>query len=383
LILVFTYFVDLENCVNKATELIRRGYKKRRIVEVMEDIGCNPLESYEIANCRIKIKDKFSKKNLYFDTYGLRYSTPEIIGRYRANRIRGYRIADVSCGVGMQAIFYSFTNEKILCVDIDARRIEYARKNAQVYDRNNIQFVVGDCFSEHIYNMAKEYDIIFSDPARKEKERERRLENLMPSPLKIIEKYGNRDYIFDLPPQITQDKIPSGWEKEYISLNGKIKRLTAYTGTLYEVDRRAVSLPTGAMLKSDLQDEFTKKMEFSNYIYIVDESVYYARLLGELERKHPSLWYVVTGKRRTLATSINLIRSPFLRPFKILFFSDDFNEIISFLKREGYGKITLRLNVSPERYWKIRKKIEEKLNGQKKASLFKIDDNYLVGEDVT
>jgi len=375
--------VDLENCVNKATELIRRGYKKRRIVEVMEDIGCNPLESYEIANCRIKIKDKFSKKNLYFDTYGLRYSTPEIIGRYRANRIRGYRIADVSCGVGMQAIFYSFTNEKILCVDIDARRIEYARKNAQVYGRNNIQFVVGDSFSEHIYNMAKEYDIIFSDPARKEKERERRLENLMPSPLKIIEKYGNRDYIFDLPPQITQDKIPSGWEKEYISLNGKIKRLTAYTGTLYEVDRRAVSLPTGAMLKSDSQEEFTKKMEFSNYIYIVDESVYYARLLGELERKYPSLWYVVTGKRRTLASSTNLIRSPFLRPFKILFFSDDFNEIIFFLKREGYGKITLRLNVSPERYWKIRKKIEEKLNGQKKASLFKIDDNYLVGEDVT
>jgi len=375
--------VDLENCVNKATELIRRGYKKRRIVEVMEDIGCNPLESYEIANCRIKIKDKFSKKNLYFDTYGLRYSTPEIIGRYRANRIRGYRIADVSCGVGMQAIFYSFTNEKILCVDIDARRIEYARKNAQVYGRNNIQFVVGDSFSEHIYNMAKEYDIIFSDPARKEKERERRLENLMPSPLKIIEKYGNRDYIFDLPPQITQDKIPSGWEKEYISLNGKIKRLTAYTGTLYEVDRRAVSLPTGAMLKSDSQEEFTKKMEFSNYIYIVDESVYYARLLGELERKYPSLWYVVTGKRRTLASSTNLISSPFLRPFKILFFSDDFNEIISFLKREGYGKITLRLNVSPERYWKIRKKIEEKLNGQKKASLFKIDDNYLVGEDVT
>ena len=383
MILVFTYFVDLENCVNKATELIRRGYKKRRIVEVMEDIGCNPLESYEIANCRIKIKDKFSKKNLYFDTYGLRYSTPEIIGRYRANRIRGYRIADVSCGVGMQAIFYSFTNEKILCVDIDARRIEYARKNAQVYGRNNIQFVVGDSFSEHIYNMAKEYDIIFSDPARKEKERERRLENLMPSPLKIIEKYGNRDYIFDLPPQITQDKIPSGWEKEYISLNGKIKRLTAYTGTLYEVDRRAVSLPTGAMLKSDSQEEFTKKMKFSNYIYIVDESVYYARLLGELERKYPSLWYVVTGKRRTLASSTNLIRSPFLRPFKILFFSDDFNEIIFFLKREGYGKITLRLNVSPERYWKIRKKIEEKLNGQKKASLFKIDDNYLVGEDVT
>ena len=381
--IVIYHSVEYERCIKKALGLIRRGYAKNRIFEIIKNMGCNPEEIYEIAKCRINIKDKFSRKNLYFDTYGLRYSTPEVIGIYRANRIRGYRIADISCGVGMQAIFYSFTNEKVLCVDIDKRRINYARKNAQVYGRNNMEFLVGDCFSDTIYNKAKKYDIIFSDPARSEEEKERRLEDLMPPPLKIIEKYGDRDYIFDLPPQISQDKIPSNWEKEYISLNGKIKRLTAYTGRLYEVDRRAVSLPTGAVLKSNLPDEFTKKIEFSDYIYIVDESVYYAQLLGELERMYPSLWYITTGKRRTLATSSNLIKSPFLKPFRVLFFSDKIDEIMAFLRMEGYGKITLRLSVSPDKYWKIRKNIEERLKGEKKASLFKIKDTYVVGEYVT
>ena len=137
------------------------------------------------------------------------------------------------------------------------------------------------------------------------------------------------------------------------------------------------------MLKSNLLDEFTKKIEFSDYIYIVDESVYYAQLLGELERMYPSLWYITTRKRRTLATSSNLIKSPFLKPFRVLFFSDKIDEIMAFLRMEGYGKITLRLSISPDKYWKIRKNIEERLKGEKKASLFKIKDTYVVGEYVT
>jgi len=375
--------VDIEKCVEKALWLIRNGYRKMRVISTLEKIGCEGNESYELARCRIRAKGKFSQDRLYFDTYGLRYSTPEIIGRYRAKRIRGYSIADISCGVGMQAIFFSFTNEKILCVDINPKRVEYAKRNAKVYGVRNIEFFVGDCFSNGVYSKASKYDIIFSDPARDEAERERRLENLTPSPLKVIEKYGERDYIFDLPPQISQEKIPRDWEKEYISLKGKIKRLTAYTGTLYRRDRRAVALPQGAVLESDIPDEFILISEFSDYIYIVDESVYYARLLGELKRRYPSLGYITAGKRRTLATSSNLIDSPFLKPFKVLFFSEELDKIIDFLRREGYGKVTLRLSVPPKRYWEIRKEIEKRLSGNEKVSLFKIGNSYVIGKDVT
>ncbi len=370
--------MELERCVEKAERLIRRGYRKEKILILLEKNKCDGEESYEIARCRIKIRDKFSKKNLYFDTYGLRYSTPEIVGRYRAKRIRGYTIADISCGVGMQAIFLAETNKEVLCVDIEPRRIKYARENAKIYGIRNMIFATGDCFSNEIYNMARRYDVIYSDPARSESERERSLHTLMPSPLKIMEKYGNKNYVFDLPPQISQEKIPSGWEKEYISLNGKIRRLTAYVGDLQEHDRRAVALPSGEEIYADEHKWFTKKIEFSNYIYIVDESIYYANLLDVLEKKY-GIWYIQTGKRRTLASSSLPVKSGFLRAFKIIYFTDSLDEIIHFLRKEGYGKITLRFNVKPEKYWKIRNELERKLNGNAKASLFKVGKDYLVG----
>jgi len=374
--------VNIEKEIDRAISLIRRGYTKERIIKKISS-NFDAEEIYEIARCRIKIKDKFSKKNLYFDTYGLRYSTPEIIGRYRAERVKGYRIADISCGVGMQAIFFAQTNKEILCVDIDKRRIEYAKRNAKAYGVKNMQFLVGDCCSDEIYNIAKGYDIIFSDPARKEAEKERDLKNLLPSPLKIMEKYGERDYIFDLPPQISQNKIPENWEKEYISLNSAIRRLTAYVGDLHTVDRRAVALPLGAVLESNDENLFTLKREFSNYVYIVDEAPYYAHLLGELERKYPGLWYISTGKRRTLASSNNLISSPFLRAFKVLYYSENLEYIIKFLRQENYGKVTLRLSLNPKEYWKVRKRIEGELSGDDKVSLFHINGFYVVAKDVT
>ena len=375
-------FVDMEREIERVIALIRRGYPKERIIKKISK-NFDAEEVYEVAKCRIKIKDKFSKKELYFDTYGLRYSTPEVIGKYRAERVRDYTIADISCGVGMQAIFFAHTNRKVLCVDINKRRIEYAKRNAKTYGIKNMQFICGDCCSNEIYNITKSYDIIFSDPARREEEKERDLRNLLPSPLKIIEKYGKRDYIFDLPPQISQDKIPNGWEKEYISLNGSIRRLTAYLGSLYRVDRRAVALPSGETLESNDDDIFTLESEFSNYIYIVDEAPYYAHLLGELEKRYKGLWYVSTGKRRTLASSDNLIKSPFLKPFIVLDYSENLEDIIKFLRKENFGKVTLRMKLNPKEYWKIRGKIERDLSGKDKASLFHVNGVYVIGKDVT
>ncbi len=372
--------LSVEKVINEAVALIRRGYNEKVVKERISSMGFDADEVYELAKCRIRMKDKFSVKNLYFDSYGLRYSTPEIIGVYRAGRIRDMRIADISCGVGMQAIFFARTNQEVLCLDIDKRRINYAIKNAEAYGVKNIRFEVGDCFSEFIHSLAKDYDIIYSDPARSEFEKERSLKNLMPSPLKIIEKYGERNYVFDLPPQISQDKIPSGWEKEYISLYGKIRRLTAYVGELYEHDRKAVSLPAGEAIYTDEHYSFTKKLEFSDYIYIVDESIYYADLMGALEKKYP-IWFIQTGKRRTFASSRTLLRSAFLRAFKVLYFSDDMEEILRFLRDENFGKVTLRFNVDPAKYWNIRKRFERNLTGSEKVSLFKIGTMYVVGTE--
>ncbi|NPA75830.1 MAG: class I SAM-dependent methyltransferase [Euryarchaeota archaeon] len=360
--------------------MIKRGYSRDKILKKVNE------EIYEIAKCRIKMKNKFSVHHLYFDNYGLRYSTPEIIGRFRAEKIKNFRIADLSCGVGLQAIFFSFTNKEVLGIDISKKRVEYAKRNAAAYNAKNIKFIHGNCFSEKIYRIAKEYDILFSDPARAESEEERKLETLIPSPLKIIRKYGkDKNYIFDLPPQISIDKIPISWGKEYISINGRITRFTAYVGDIKTHNRIAVTLPKKGVFWSDelrYKDTIiTDKSMLSDYIYLVDESLYYARLLNPFQKKY-EITYLHIGKRRTLATG-NWIDSPFLSPYRVLCIANSMEELIKCFRKESIGKVTLRFDLPPEGYWTIRKRIESTLKGNKKGSVFRVDDKWIATENVT
>ncbi len=377
--------MNVEKYIQKCEAMIRRGESKEKI---KKKIGLKNIdEIYEIARCRIKAKGKFSVKELYFDEYGLRYSTPEIIGRYRANRIKNMKIADISCGVGLQAIFYSFTNVEVLGVDINGRRIKYARENAKRYGAKNIKFIAGNCFSDEIFKIVRNYDVLFSDPARDETEEERKLSTLHPSPLKIMEKYGERDYVFDLPPQLSLNKIPKEWEKEFISLNGKILRFTTYVGDLKRHDRIAVALPSGVEFWSDLPlNECKENIEIksgllSDYIYLVDESLYYAQLLGEFGEKY-EIKYLQVGKRRTLATG-NHVKNDFLKAFRVICHGTSLENVIECMRKEEIGKTTLRFSLPPHEYWKMRKKIEERLKGDKKGSIFKIGGMWVGTENET
>ncbi len=384
-----TLLVNIEKCIEHALEMIRRGYRKGRIIATLEEKGCDAEESYEVARCRINAKGKFSVEGLFFDRYGLRYSTPEIIGRYRAKRIRGRSIADLSCGVGLQAIFYSFTNREVLGIDISERRIRYAELNARAYGAKNIRFIVGDCLSDEIVRIAGDYEILFSDPARKESEEERKLETLLPPPPKIIERYGtDKNYVFDLPPQISLDKIPGNWEKEFISVEGRITRFTVYVGDIKVHDRVAVSLPSGASFWSDapLGRGYYNNIEIKSdvlrdFIYVIDESLYYAHLLREFAEAR-GVTYIQVGRRRTLGTG-DLLRDPFLRPFRVLCTSPSLDDVTKCLRDNGIGKVTLRFRVPPGDYWKIRGEIEKNLRGEKKGSIFRLGDMWVGTENVT
>ncbi len=371
-----------ETEVQKCESFIKRGYPKEVILRRIK--YSNPEEIYEIAKCRIKMRDKFSIHNLFFDEYGLRYSTPEIVAKYRADKIKNTTIADVSCGVGIQAIFFSFTNREVLGVDIDERRLRYARKNARAYGARRIRFLQGNAFSERILKIASRYEIIFSDPSRDESEIERILDTLHPSPLKIMEKYGWKKFVFDLPPQISKRRIPAGWKLEYISINGKINRLTAYVNFSTSFQIRAVSLPGGNTLERDdnYTDFFILSNKLRNYVYLVDESIYYASLLGALQEE-TNVEYLQVGRRRTLATSDEEIKSKFLRGYKVLCTATNLEKLISCLNRSNVGKTTLMFSLNPREYWKIRKRIEEKLYGEEKVAIFRINNRYVVTQNVT
>ncbi|CAD5244343.1 methyltransferase domain-containing protein [Thermococcus camini] len=375
-----------EEKVREAVELIKRGYDERKL---RARLGSDWEVIAEIARARIKAKDKFSRDDLWMDLEGLRYSTHEIVARYRSERLEkaGVRsITDVSCGIGIQLIFYAMKVERAYGIDIDPAKVEFARRNAEKYGVSNIEFINADSLAPETVGRI-DAEVVFSDPARPPEMPERRLEDLLPSPLRIYETYKSRAdaFIFDLPPQIRRERIPWKGEFEYIDLFGALNRLTFYTEPLAGVERSAVVLPAGARLESnpDLENILEWTDEPGEYLYEVPQAVDYADLLNELFHVlNGEVKMLLREKRRVLATGDAPLKSPYLKRTYAVVGVVPFHpvRINDFLRKEGFGRATLKLSVPQEEYWRVRKRIEANLSGDRRAFVFRVGGKAVVAE---
>ncbi|AEK72108.1 hypothetical protein GQS_01025 [Thermococcus sp. 4557] len=375
-----------EEKVREAVELIRKGYDERKL---RARLGSDWEIIAELARARIKAKDKFSRDDLWMDLEGLRYSTHEMVARYRSERLEkaGVRsIADVSCGIGIQLIFYAMKVERAYGIDIDPAKVEFARRNAEKYGVSNIEFINADSLAPETVGRI-DAEVVFSDPARPPEMPERRLEDLLPSPLRIYEAYKSRAdaFIFDLPPQIRRERIPWKGEFEYIDLFGALNRLTFYTEPLASAERSAVVLPAGARLESnpDLENILEWTDEPGEYLYEVPQAVDYADLLNELLHVlNGEAKMLLREKRRVLATGDAPLKSPYLKRTYAVVGVLPFHpvRINDFLRREGFGRATLKLSIPQEEYWRVRKRIEANLSGDRRAFVFRVGGKAVVAE---
>ncbi|RLG38966.1 MAG: SAM-dependent methyltransferase, partial [Candidatus Alkanophagales archaeon] len=231
-------------------------------------------------------------------------------------------------------------------------------------------------------------EVVFSDPSRPPGEKVRTIENLQPSPLKIVEKYRKttENLAFELPPQMPPARV-GRWlsgEKEYTSLNFQLNRLALYMGALAECKVSAVSLPSGERVTCEDATFMPKTAAKPRaFIYEVDPTVIKAtlikNLLGKLELEAEVL---SEDKRRTLLTSDEEVSSAFLRQYKVLEFVDfGVEPVVKALKRLNAKKVTLRFSLPPSEYWNVRKRFEEGLSGGERwIHLFKIGDKALLAE---
>ncbi len=375
-----------EEQVQLAVDMIRRGLDERKL---RAKLGDEWKLIAEIARARIRARDKFSRDDLWMDLEGLRYATHEAVARYRAERLGelGVRsIADVSCGIGIQLIFYAMKVDKAYGIDIDPLKVEFARRNAEKYGVDNIEFINADSLSRDVIEMI-DAGVIFSDPARPPEMPERRLEDLLPSPLEVYEAYRSKTdaFIFDLPPQMRRERVPWRGEFEYIDLFGALNRLTFYTEPLARAERSAVILPAGARLESapDLENivEWTEKP--GQYLYEIPQSVDYADLINELfHALNADVRMLLREKRRILATGDGEIKSPYLKRTYAVVGVVPFHpvRINDFLRREGFGRATLRISVPEGEYWKVRRRIEANLKGDRRAFVFQFGKLAIIAE---
>ncbi|ASJ13961.1 methyltransferase [Thermococcus radiotolerans] len=375
-----------EEQVQLAVEMIRRGLDERKL---RAKLGEEWELIAEIARARIRAKDKFSRNDLWMDLEGLRYATHEVVAKYRAERLRelGIKsIADVSCGIGIQLIFYAMKVERAYGIDIDPLKVEFARRNAERYGVHNIEFINADSLSRDTIERI-DAEVIFSDPARPPEMPERRLEDLLPSPLEVHEAYKSKTdaFIFDLPPQMRRERVPWRGEFEYIDLFGALNRLTFYTEPLARVERSAVILPAGARLESDPNLE--KVVEWTErpcqYLYEIPQSVDYADLINELfHALNADVKMLLREKRRVLATGEEEIKSSYLKRTYVVVGVLPFHpvRINDFLRKEGFGRATLRISVPEGEYWKVRRRIEANLKGDRRAFVFQFGKKAIIAE---
>ena len=184
-----------------------------------------------------------------------------------------------------------------------------------------------------------------------------------------------------------REKVPWRGEFEYIDLFGALNRLTFYTEPLAKAERSAVILPAGVRVESDptIEDivEWTERP--GEYLYEIPQSVNYADLINELFHRLPvEAKMLLRERRRVLATGDEPVKSPYLkRTYRVVgvlqFHPVRIND---FLKKEGFGRATLRISVTEVEYWRIRKKIERNLKGDRRAFVFNVGEKAVIAEEL-
>lgn len=336
---------------------------------------------------RDKYTEKFTKP-VHSDPEGVRLATPEIVADYIARRLETHRIADLGCGIGIQAIFFARYCRKVFAVERESEKLEYARENAGLYGAGNIEFIHGDVLSPEVIERLEDVDIIFSDPARPFEERERRLEGLSPPVPEVMRAYQDIDQMaFHLPPKIEPSKIRFDCEREYLSLNGQLNRFTVYLGRLNKCERSAVVLPGGARLESKEEaGSLDVASEPEAFLFEPEPSVVHAELLWELKQLLPEdtrLYY--SDKTRTLLTSKQAADSAFLKDCYRVVGSLDFEaeKIKKAIQAAGDVRhVVLRFHIEPEEYWKMRGMLEQGLNGSRTLHVFNCNGTAVLCEKI-
>ncbi len=337
---------------------------------------------------RDKYTIKFSRP-VVSNSEGMQLATPEIVAKYIAKRLITNTIADLGCGIGGQVIFFAKECKKVYAVERNPEKLEYARKNCALYGVDNVEFILGDALSPDTRDKVSDADIIFSDPARPLSERERTLEHLEPPITEILKIYSDvtEELAFHAPPQMPPERIVLDCEREYLSLNGQLNRFTLYFGTLKECERSAVVIPDEERLCSSNAPDI-KEGPLGVYVYEPEPSVVKANLLGELAQEIAisgiDIFLYMSDERRTLLTSSGLIDSPFFKDRYLVLGKTamDISKIKEIIRSENAGKVVLRFDILPEKYWDVRKKLEKDLSGSRTLHIFGFGNEVIVCEKI-
>jgi len=299
----------------------------------------------------------------------LRWATNELVADWRAERLKCDRIADVGCGIGLQAMSFAKKCSSVIAIDIDGEKIKNAKANAKKLNFKNIDFLEGDALAPAVHEKAKGCQAVFLDPERSPTAEARDIDGMKPDIKEFLTWYSDitSNIAIEFPPQI-QD-LPLDCEREYASVDGKLNRLTLYFGGLKKCERSAVALPAGESIQKG-KGAIVRAAEIGRYVYEADHAVQKAGLIGELTALTGA--GVIHEGKYVFLTSRELVRSAFFKAsYRVLDTCKfDLDRMRESLKKNGAEKALIRYEVSPEEYWNERNRLEHGLDGDKQLVVF-------------
>jgi hypothetical protein len=370
------FYNEVDNEINEIVNLLRHGYSKTNIKKIYKtDIDF----LFEFARSRIKISGKFSNSShLFMDYYSAMYSTPEIIGKYRSNKLSGNNIIDAGSGAGMQDIMFSI-NSKVTGIEIDKNRYMMACLNKMSYN-SDANFINSDFYS---FNGDFSGSILFSDPLRPVNSKEKTFSQLSPDPLGIIRHTPEiSGYAIDLPPHMEWENIPLAGEKEYISYKGELNRLTVYSPSISKNNSTAVILPENIIITGepkDLKYKAINGFRIGSYIYVPDISLYYAKLLYMAIK--PEWVPIYIDGRRQIFTGNSKEKLFPGKQYAVLDCSSSL-DIVPMLNDMDAGKIFFRFSMEPSEMYHYKNLMEKELSGIKNIYIFKSGNKFIITEEV-
>ncbi len=135
--------------------------------------GKTDLPIKEIAEqleCRKKAGNKLPKlkaHNLIYRKIPLEQASSEATASYKASRLQGKRLIDLTGGLGIDSIFYSRRFEEVIYCEINEELAEIAKYNFSVLGIRNIEVITGDSIDVLAQAPDKYFDYIYADPARR------------------------------------------------------------------------------------------------------------------------------------------------------------------------------------------------------------------------
>lgn len=126
--------------------------------------------------CRRKYVTKLSSTlsnfpNFYFPSIlAGEQSTSDLLADYHAGIItEGCTVADLTSGLGIDVFHFARKAKEVYAVEIDEKRAEALRYNAEGLGFDNIHIFEGDCrdFIEKCISDGRSFDFVFIDPARR------------------------------------------------------------------------------------------------------------------------------------------------------------------------------------------------------------------------